>query len=142
MSKLKAWWTRFSTDFALLILIVLCFIGLTIMAAMLAGKAHAAACLTIDVPPQAVIGQPDGDTVHLFTFAPGGLVKVRVKDVNTPERDQTGFAEAKTFTRNWLAKGVFRVITCGKPTFDRIEAIVERDGETLAQALIAAGHGR
>lgn len=141
---MKAWWTRneISIDLAIFTLIVLCLIGLAIMAALLPLKAHAGGCLSIEVPPQAVIGQPDGDTFHIFTFAPGGMVKIRVKGVDTPERDQPKFSAATTFTRTWLSRGPFKVMTCGTPTFDRVEAIVERDGQTLAHALIAAGLGK
>lgn len=139
---MKAWWVRMAIDLeVILIVMVLVALGLLVMLVfMVPFAAHADACLIIDVPPQAVIGQPDGDTLHLFTFAPGGMVKIRVKDVDTPERGQPGFEEAKAFTRAWLAHGVFQVSTCGAPTFDRIVAVVERGDETLAQALIRAGH--
>lgn len=104
--------------------------------------AQAEACLSIDVPPQVVIGQPDGDTFYLFNFNYGGKVKIRVKGVDTPERDEPGFAEAGLFTKDWLNRGPFKVSTCGKPTFDRIEAIVERDGRSLAEDLITAGYSQ
>ena len=101
--------------------------------------AHAGACLSIDVPSQAVIHQPDGDTFHLFSLQAGGVVKIRVEGVDTPERMQPKWAEAKEFTRQWLAKGPFQLLTCGKPTIDRIVGKVSRDGRTLAQDLIEAG---
>lgn len=120
-------------------------LGLTLMMlALLATLAmvlssHAAACLSIDVPPQAVIHQPDGDTFHLFSLTPGGVVKIRVQGVDTPEKHQPKWAEAKEFTRQWLAKGPFKLATCGQPTIDRIVGTVERDGRTLAQDLTDAG---
>lgn len=94
------------------------------------------------VPPQAVVKQPDGDTFHVFTFDVPSVVKIRVKDAETPERKQEGFEEAKAFTREWLNRGPFRVITCGEPTLDRVVAIVMRDGKTLAEELKAAGYWR
>lgn len=100
---------------------------------------HAAACLSIDVPPQAVIHQPDGDTFHLFSMQPGGVVKVRVQGVDTPERKEKNWAEAREFTRLWLAKGPFKLLTCGQATLDRVVGIVERNGRTLADDLKAAG---
>lgn len=142
MSRLNPWWMRYAVDATLLVLIGLCVVGLTILAAILATRAYSAACLTITVPPQAVVAQPDGDTFHVFAFQPGGLVKIRVEGVNTPERHEPGWQEAKTFTKQWLAQGPFTVQTCGKPTLDRIVGRVERDGATLAEALIAAGWGR
>lgn len=120
-------------------------LGLTIMMlALLATLAmvlssHAAACLSIDVPPQAVIHQPDGDTFHLFSVTPGGVLKIRVQGVDTPERKEPNWAEAKEFTRQWLAKGPFKLSTCGQSTLDRVVGVVERDGRTLAQDLTAAG---
>jgi endonuclease YncB( thermonuclease family) len=100
---------------------------------------HAAACLSIDVPPAAVIHQPDGDTFHIFSLIPGGLVKIRVQGADTPERKEPKWAEAKEFTRQWLAKGSFKMLTCGQPTLDRIVAVVERNGRTLADDLKVAG---
>lgn len=138
---MKPWWVRMSIDVEIvLIVMVLVALGLlVVLVFMVPFTAHADACLIIDVPPQAVIGQPDGDTFHVFTFAPGGMVKIRVKDIDTPERGQPNFEEARAFTRKWLASGPFQVSTCGAPTFDRIVAVVERQDETLAQALKRAG---
>lgn len=138
----QPWQNWINVEFTLLILICLFLIALSIMAAFLAAKAHAGGCLVIDVPPGAVVNQPDGDTFHLFSFQPGGLIKIRVEGVNTPERNKPGWAEAKAFTKTWLAKGLFHVNTCGKPTLDRIVGSVERNGRTLAQDLIDAGLGR
>jgi endonuclease YncB( thermonuclease family) len=123
-------------------------IGLAVMVALIPFKAHASACLSIDVPPGAVVGNHDGDTFQVFSFQPGGVEKVRVRGVDTPEMskkkgvpDEPGAQDAKEFTRAWLAKGPFRMSSCGTPTFDRIVWTVERDGKTLAQDLIAAGLG-
>jgi endonuclease YncB( thermonuclease family) len=117
--------------------------------ALLPFKVHASACLVIDVPPGAVLGNHDGDTFQVFNFQAGGAEKIRVKDVNTPEMskkkgvpDEPGAREAKEFTRAWLAKGKFRMSSCGTPTFDRVVWTVERDGRTLAQDLKDAGLGR
>ncbi len=126
-------------ELALIVMVLVSLLILLLMVLLMPVAARAGACLSIDVPPQAVIGQPDGDTLHVFSFIPGGVVKIRVQGVNTPERTEPKFAEAKEFTRDWLKRGVFQVTTCGKPTFDRIEAIVERNGQTLAEALTQAG---
>lgn len=148
-NKVRPWWTDFSFEFSMLILICLFMIALTIMVGFVVAKAHAGGCLFIDVPPQAVVNQPDGDTFHVFSFQPGGLIKIRVEGVNTPETskkkgvpDEPGSLEAKAFTKDWLAKGPFRVTTCGKPTLDRIRGTVERNGQSLAHDLKAAGLGR
>lgn len=138
----KPWQNWVSIDLLIFILICLCLVGLSIMAMIIPFKAHAAACLTIDVPPGALVNQPDGDTFHVFALQPGGVFKIRVEGVNTPERHQPGWAEAKAFTKGWLAKGPFRLTTCGKPTIDRIVGKVDRNGRTLAQDLIDSGLGR
>jgi endonuclease YncB( thermonuclease family) len=135
----RPWQNWVSIDLLIFILICLCLAGLSAMAITIPFKAHAAACLSIEVPPGAVVNQPDGDTFHVFAFQPGGVVKIRVEGVNTPERNKPGWAEAKAFTGAWLAKGPFVVKTCGRPTLDRIVGTVERDGGTLATALKKAG---
>ena len=108
-------------------------------------KAEEPTCPSIKavmVPPQAVVHQPDGDTFHIFTFDVPNVVKIRVKDAETPERGQEGYKEATEFTREWLQRGPFRVVTCGQPTFDRVVGIVMRDGKTLAEELKEAGYWR
>lgn len=114
------------------------FLVILALTVFVVGIASAAACLSIDVPPQAVIHQPDGDTFHLFSLIPGGVVKIRVQGVDTPERHEPHWTEAKEFTRQWLAKGPFKLLTCGQKTLDRIVGIVERDGRTLAEELTEA----
>jgi endonuclease YncB( thermonuclease family) len=102
--------------------------------------------LRIVVPPAAVIEQPDGDTFHLFTFGVPSMIAIRVQGVDTPERPtktkpSPNYQAAKDFTKAWLAKGPFTVTTTGVRSLERIVAIVERDGELLAQALIDAHLG-
>ena len=142
MKPIKPWQNWVSIDVVLMVLLAIGIACLLIGVALMPIKAHASACLTIDVPPGAVVNQPDGDTFHVFAFQPGGVVKIRVEGVNTPERNQPGWAEAKSFAKDWLAKGPFVVKTCGKPTIDRIVGSVERNGRTLAQDLIDAGLGK
>lgn len=119
---------------------------IVIVALLFVSKVHAGGCLIIDVPPQAVLQNNDGDTFTLFSLIPGGKQNYRVQDVDTPELsrkkgvpDEPGSREAKAFTKSWLASGVFRLTDCGKKTLDRNEGIVERNGRTLAQDLRDAG---
>lgn len=135
----KNWWERGPLTFEGL-LVVLVIMMLLLLAGLLTVNAvHAAACLSIDVPPQAVLNNHDGDTFAIFAFAPGGVVKVRVEGVDTPELKEPKGDLAKEFTHQWLAKGPFQLSTCGKPTLDRIVAKVSRNGRTLAQDLIDVG---
>lgn len=125
------------------LLVALVIMLLILLAVLLAvNTIHAAGCLSIDVPSQAVLNNHDGDTFTVFAFAPGGVVKIRVEGVDTPELKEEKGDLAKEFTRQWLAKGPFQLATCGKPTLDRIVAKVSRDGRTLAQDLLAAGLGK
>jgi endonuclease YncB( thermonuclease family) len=125
---------------------VLTLMLLVLLASMVfvMGVSHAAACLSIDVPPQAVLGNYDGDTFTIFSMQPGGQVKIRVEGVDTPEviKHQPLSLEAKEFTRNWLAVGTFQLATCGKYTIDRIVGRVTRNGRSLAQDLRDAGLGK
>ena len=148
---MKSWWARRYQFEHIWLLFVLWVAFITILVVQLIDvlTARAEACLSIDVPPSAVVSQYDGDTFELFTFGSPPTVSIRVLGVNTPELskkkgvpDQPGSREAKEFTRQWLAKGPFHVSTCGTHTFDRIVAMVDRDGEVLADALIQAGHGK
>lgn len=143
---MKQWWERGPLTFeglliALVIMLLILFAGL-----LAVNTIHAAGCLSIDVPPQAVLGNHDGDTFAVFSVVPGGVIKYRVEGVNTPEMskkkgvpDEPGAPEAKEFTRQWLAAGIFQLSTCGKPTLDRIVAKVARNGLTLADALKREG---
>jgi endonuclease YncB( thermonuclease family) len=148
MKRNKQPWQNWgSIDLALLVIIAISMIGLLIMVVLLPFKVHASACLVIDVPPQAVLHNNDGDTFTLFTVGPGGKQSYRVQGVDTPEisrkkgvPDEPGAVEAKAFTKAWLAAGVFHLTDCGKKTLSRNEAQVERNGETLGDALRKAGH--
>lgn len=105
------------------------------------GLVRAETCLAMVVQPEQVLGNYDGDT---FTVSLGALgdMKVRVQDVDTPERTkhQPGWEEAKQFTQSWLSAGPFDLWTCFTLTFGRVVGVPSRDGVTLAEALIAAGH--
>ena len=104
------------------------------------GFAQANTCMTLDVEPQHIIGNYDGDTFTMSLGALGHMI-VRVEGVDTPERNkkQPHWEEAKTFTANWLTKGPFKMSTCFTLTLGRVVGNPSRNGRTLAQDLIAAG---
>ena len=108
---------------------------------LLTTRAHAETCITLDVQPSHILGNYDGDTFTLSLGALGQAI-IRVEGVDTPERNkkQPGWKEAKDFTAAWLAQGPFKMNTCFVLTLGRIVASPSRNGETLASALIAAGH--
>jgi endonuclease YncB( thermonuclease family) len=128
---------------AVLTVMMLVLMAITILPV---GLARASACLSIDVPPQAVLSVHDGDTFTVFSVQPGGAIRVRVQGANTPELskrkgepDEPGAVEAREFTKRWLNEGVFSLRGCGKATLDRTVWSVSRGGSTLAQDLAAAG---
>jgi len=130
-------------EYLLTILTIMMLVLLTVTV-FIVGVARSASCLSIEVPPEAVVSQYDGDTFDVFTFGSPSSVRIRVQGVDTPERkgQQPGWEAAREFTRQWLAKGPFHINTCGKRTFERIEGDVTRGSDRLADALIAAGHGK
>lgn len=68
------WWHKnsdYKQVWLILVLMVVLF-ALLFLQVILTYQAQAAACLSIDVPPQAVLNNHDGDTFTLFSFAPGG----------------------------------------------------------------------
>lgn len=77
----------------------------------------------------------DGDTVRA-TF--------RIANIDAPEIkgqcefERTLAIKAREFTRVWLAKGHVTIKQTGVDRYGRILATVERDGEDLGKALIAA----
>ena len=116
---------------------------LIILAVLFSYSARAETCLTMIVQPEQVLGNFDGDT---FTVSLGALgdMKVRVQGIDTPERTkkQPGWEEAKTFTEHWLMAGPFDLLTCFEMTFGRVVGTPSRNGGTLAEALILAGHAK
>lgn len=132
---------RWDIDWELLlgVLVIMMLVLLAVLVFM-AGMAGASSCLSIDVPPQAVLSVYDGDTFTLSLGALGSM-KVRVEGVDTPEitKKQPRAEEAKRFTQQWLASGPFQLNTCFTLTLGRVVGNPSRNGRTLAKDLIAAG---
>lgn len=140
LMTIGSWCQRIRLDWEVVLAVVTATAILTLLVLVFTSRfVLAEACLSIDVDPRHVVREMDGDTIPIFTFAPGGEVKIRVQGVDTPEREEPGWGEARAFTKAWLQRGPFKVMTCGKRTFDRIEGVVERDGVSLADELRAAG---
>lgn len=98
-------------------------------------------CLTLIILPAHVARVIDGDTFTLHHVGVPTEEVVRVANIDTPERGEPGFLEAKAFTTAWLAAGPFTFHSCRRPTFGRYSAVISRNGATLADALYAAGLG-
>lgn len=128
-------------DWELVLAVATVILMLTLALTVFAiGVSRAGSCLTMDVAPQQVLGNYDGDTFTVSLGALGNMI-VRVEGVDTPERNkkQPKWEEAKNFTAEWLAKGPFKLSTCFTFTLGRVVGNPSRNGRTLAQDLIAAG---
>ena len=140
---MKPWWSRETLDsipFLFAGVVILLFLLLLSVLSM--GMARAASCTSMSgIEPRYLTHQMDGDTISIFSI-PHGKLKFRIQDIDTPERKQSGWSEARAFTWQWLHKGPFDLATCWKPTLDRYVGIVSRNGETLAEALRHAGHAK
>lgn len=100
-------------------------------------------CLRFDVVPGHVKRTVDGDTFILYAFAVPPEERVRVLSVDAWEmRDSLGRGPAaRDFTVRWLAVGTFALETCRRDSFGRYLGVIWRGNDTLAVALIRAGHG-
>lgn len=99
------------------------------------------ACLTLIVPSRQVSRVIDGDTFILYSVGVPPEERIRVLEIDTPERGQSGFEEAKAFTASWLALGDFTMTACKRDSFGRLLATVTRNGVSLADVLFAKGYG-
>lgn len=99
------------------------------------------ACLTLTLTPRHVMRIIDGDTGVLFHVGVPAEERFRILEINTPERGQPGFEEAKAFTTDWLAQGNFTITACNRDSFGRLLAIISRNGVSLADELFANGLG-
>lgn len=80
----------------------------------------------------------DGDTIYV------GDYKVRLSLTNTPEKKQSGFAEAKAFTKNLCPIGSTVIVDQDdKQPFDKYKRVVGKvicDGSNLNEELLENGH--
>lgn len=114
-----------------------------ILGLLLSYSARAETCLTMQVQPEQVLGNYDGDTFKVSLGALG-VMTVRVEGIDTPERNkhQIGWEKARDFTAAWLASGPFDLSTCFDMTFGRVVGVPSRDGATLREALLENGHAK
>lgn len=86
-----------------------------------------------------VVKITDGDTIQVFHE--GQAVKVRLTEIDTPERGQPFGRKAKDFTASLVAGGEVRVEYEKKDRYKRIlGAVFLPDGRSLNRELVAAGY--
>lgn len=98
-------------------------------------------CLSLQLTPGYVQRVIDGDTFILYAIRVPAEERVRLLGVDAPERGQPGFEEAKAFVETWLALGSWRLMACKRDSFGRLLGTAMRAGESLGDALVAAGLG-
>jgi endonuclease YncB( thermonuclease family) len=96
-------------------------------------------CLTITILAHAVMRVIDGDTFTLHHVGMPAEERIRVLDVDTPERTEAGYVSARQFTEEWLSRGPFTLTACKRDSFGRLLASVTRGDTSLAHDLKAAG---
>lgn len=103
-----------------------------------------------------VVRVVDGDTVDLVlardvdvgfhvTVHATVLQRVRLLDVDTPERGRPGWADAGAYVREWLAAvpaAALEVETSKSDSFGRYLAVVRTSTACLNHDLVTSGHAR
>lgn len=92
----------------------------------------------------------DGDTFRVHLSCRYGLfcrsIAVRVRGVDCPEmrgvppETKALAKQARTFTKNFLSGGKILLRNCGRDKYFRILCDVKVNGNSLAEALLDAGH--
>ena len=86
-----------------------------------------------------VIRVVDGDTV-VFTVHDGPIEKVRLADIDTPERDQPWGSEATTALRKWSMSKPARIEVVDTDRYGRLVATLWVDDENINRRLVIEGH--
>ena len=81
----------------------------------------------------------DGDTVA-FKVHKGPVEKVRLADIDTPERDQPWGTEATTALRKWSVTKPARIEVVDTDRYGRLVATLWVDDENINRRLVEEGH--
>ena len=81
----------------------------------------------------------DGDTVA-FKVHDGPIEKVRLADIDTPERDQPWGTEATTALRQWSMSKPARIEVVDTDRYGRLVATLWVDDENINRRLVIEGH--
>ena len=80
----------------------------------------------------------DGDTADIIVN--GETVRLRFLDINTPERGEIGYQEAKDFVKSKILNKYVTVKAHGKGYYGRTLAYIYYDGKELNQELYCLGY--
>lgn len=93
----------------------------------------------------------DGDTLELDILLTDHLtqrVRLRLRDVDTPELrggqacEKKAAKAASQFVRSWVREATLTVTLFGRDRYGRELGSLHKEGTTLGDALLAAGHAR
>lgn len=111
---------------------------------LFAGSAQAAAhpCDAISCLDAQVVGVADGDTVTLLIERPGGPAQVRLRltEIDTPERAQPWGARARQALAGKLFRRQVRVASEGEDRYGRLLGRVYLDGRDINREMVREGH--
>lgn len=87
-----------------------------------------------------VVGVIDGDTIDLLA-APRQVLRIRLHGIDTPERKQPFYTQARNFTRVLLFAREVEVVGKDVDPYGRLVARIAVDGKDASAAVLAAGLG-
>lgn len=82
----------------------------------------------------------DGDTVWVYADNPDHIVKVRLLDIDAPERCQDWGKESKLALRQKVQGRTVEIERDGVDKYQRVLATLYLDGENINAWLVAQGH--
>jgi endonuclease YncB( thermonuclease family) len=85
-----------------------------------------------------VIKVVDGDTLHVLYQ--GGALKVRLSEIDTPERGQPWYQRAKDALAEKVAARVVSVEEVDRDRYGRLVGKVWLDGRDINREMVAGGH--
>jgi len=84
-----------------------------------------------------LVAVTDGDSLE--AIVDGAPERIRLLGVNTPERSECWFEEARQATTDLLASGSMTLVAVGRDRFGRLVGYVGADGVFVNAALVASG---
>ena len=85
-----------------------------------------------------VVGVADGDTITVVVGA--RQAKIRLAEIDTPERSQPWGARAKKALSDKVFGERVRIVVVDKDRYGRLIGYVERDGRQVNREMVAEGH--
>jgi micrococcal nuclease len=81
----------------------------------------------------------DGDTLLVLPNQAHEAVKLRIANIDAPERCQSGGEDARNAMIDWVHRKTVQVTPQGTDTYGRVLARVEMDGRDVGAEMVASG---